>query len=106
MLLITFTPIYDEGGVTSVLSIARDITEERLASERAAQADKLRALGQLASGVAHNFNNILAAILGHAQLIKRDCKEEKILQQVDIIEKAALDGAQTVRRIRASGYSK
>ncbi len=103
LLLITFTPIYDEGGVTSVLSIARDITEERLASERAAQADKLRALGQLASGVAHNFNNILAAILGHAQLIKRDCKEERILQQVDIIEKAALDGAQTVKRIQGFG---
>jgi hypothetical protein len=50
VLLITYTPIYDEGRVTSVLSIARDITEERLArGERAAQADKLRALGQLAS---------------------------------------------------------
>jgi PAS domain S-box-containing protein len=103
LLLITFTPIYDEGGVTSVLSIARDITEERLASERAAQADKLRALGQLASGVAHNFNNILAAILGHAQLIKRDCNEEGTIQRVDIIEKAALDGAQTVKRIQGFG---
>lgn len=103
LLLITFTPIYDEGGVTSVLSIARDVTEERLASERAAQADKLRALGQLASGVAHNFNNILAAILGHAQLIKRDCKEEGTIQRVEIIEKAALDGAQTVKRIQGFG---
>lgn len=103
LLLITFTPIYDEEGVTSVLSIAHDITEERLASERAAQAEKLRALGQLASGVAHNFNNILAAILGHAQLIKRDCKEDRMLQRIDIIEKAALDGAQTVKRIQGFG---
>ncbi|HKP88259.1 MAG TPA: ATP-binding protein, partial [Blastocatellia bacterium] len=103
VLLMTFTPIYDEGRVTSVLSITRDITEERLASERAAQAEKLRALGQLASGVAHNFNNILAAILGHAQLIKRDCKEDRMLRRVDIIEKAALDGAQTVKRIQGFG---
>jgi PAS domain S-box-containing protein len=103
LLLITYTPIYDEGGVTSVLTIARDITEERLASERAAQADKLRALGQLASGVAHNFNNILAAVLGHAQLIKRDCKDERTIQRMDIIEKAALDGAQTVKRIQGFG---
>jgi PAS domain S-box-containing protein len=103
LLLITYTPIYDEGGVTSVLAIARDITEERLASERAAQADKLRALGQLASGVAHNFNNVLAAILGHAQLIKRDCKDERITHRMDIIEKAALDGAQTVKRIQGFG---
>lgn len=103
LLLITYTPIYDEGGVTSVLTIARDITEERLASERAAQAAKLRALGQLASGVAHNFNNILAAVLGHAQLIKRDCKDERTIQRMDIIERAALDGAQTVKRIQGFG---
>jgi PAS domain S-box-containing protein len=103
LLLITHSPIYDEDRVTSVLSITRDITEERLARERAAQADKLRALGQLASGVAHNFNNILAAILGHAQLIKRDSRDESLVQRIDIIEHAALDGAQTVRRIQAFG---
>jgi PAS domain S-box-containing protein len=103
LLLITHSPIYDEGRVTSVLSITRDITEERLTRERAAQADKLRALGQLASGVAHNFNNVLAAILGHAQLIKRDARDESLVQRMDIIEHAALDGAQTVRRIQAFG---
>ncbi|HEU4389595.1 MAG TPA: GAF domain-containing protein [Blastocatellia bacterium] len=100
LLLVTYTPIYDEEKVSSVLSIARDITDERLAAERAAQADKLRALGQLASGVAHNFNNVLAAILGHAQLIKRDLKDSPSAQRVDIIERAALDGAQTVKRIQ------
>jgi PAS domain S-box-containing protein len=100
LFLVTCSPIYEKGRVTSVLSIARDITEERLAAERAAQADKLRALGQLASGVAHNFNNVLAAILGHAQLIKRDSKDDAILSRVDIIEQAALDGAQTVKRIQ------
>jgi PAS domain S-box-containing protein len=103
LLFLTHTPIYDEGRVTSILSIARDITEERVASERAAQADKLRALGQLASGVAHNFNNILAAILGHAQLIKREYPGEGLGQRIDIIERAALDGAQTVKRIQAFG---
>jgi PAS domain S-box-containing protein len=103
LLLVTYTPIYDEGRITSVLSIARDVTEERLASERAAQADKLRALGQLASGVAHNFNNILAAILGHTQLMKRDCPNEHSLERLDIIERAAMDGAETVKRIQGFG---
>jgi PAS domain S-box-containing protein len=103
LLMITYTPIYDEGGVTSVLTVARDITDQRIASERAARADKLRALGQLASGVAHNFNNILAAILGHAQLMKRDCGDDSLLQRMDIIERAALDGAQTVKRIQGFG---
>ncbi len=103
LLLVTYTPIYDEGRITSVLSIARDVTEERLASERAAQADKLRALGQLASGVAHNFNNILAAILGHTQLMKRDCRDDHSLERLDIIERAAIDGAETVKRIQGFG---
>lgn len=103
LLVLTHTPIYDQDRVTSILSIARDITEERVASERAAQADKLRALGQLASGVAHNFNNILAAILGHAQLIKREFPTEGLAYRIDIIERAALDGAQTVKRIQAFG---
>jgi PAS domain S-box-containing protein len=103
LLLVTYTPIYDGGRVTSVLSIARDITEERLASERAAQADKLRALGQLASGVAHNFNNILAAILGHAQLVRRICNDPRAIERLDIIERAAIDGAQTVKRIQGFG---
>ena len=100
LLLVTYTPIYDKGRVSSVLCIARDITQDRIAAERAAQADKLRALGQLASGVAHNFNNVLAAILGHAQLIRRENTEERMLRRLDVIEQAALDGAQTVKRIQ------
>ncbi len=103
LLFMTYTPIYDADRVTSVLCITRDITEEKLASERAAQADKLRALGQLASGVAHNFNNILAAIIGHAQLMRRDCTDDRLFERLDIIERAAMDGAQTVKRIQGFG---
>jgi two-component system, cell cycle sensor histidine kinase and response regulator CckA len=103
LLLITFTPIFDEGQVTSLLLIARDITEEKLASDRAQQAEKMRALGQITAGVAHNFNNILAAILGHAQLLKRNVTEERLASQASIIERAALDGAEMVKRIQSFG---
>src|SRR4029079_16102080 len=47
------SPLVVEGRTTGVLGIARDITEQKEERERAARADKLRALGQLASGVAH-----------------------------------------------------
>src|SRR5262249_57558441 len=80
--------------------IAGDIREKGRGAERTAKEEKLRALGQLASGVAHNFNNILAAILGHAQLIRRDTKDERLNRRLDVIERAALDGAQTVKRIQ------
>jgi PAS domain S-box-containing protein len=94
------SPLVIEGKTTGVLGIARDITEQKEERERAARADKLRALGQLASGVAHDFNNSLAAILGRAQLMRRQTKEEGMLRNLEIIQTAAEDAAATVRRIQ------
>ncbi len=94
------SPLVVEGKTTGVLGIARDITEQKEERERAARADKLRALGQLASGVAHDFNNSLAAILGRAQLLHRQTKDEGMLRNLEIIQTAAEDAAATVRRIQ------
>ncbi|HEX8722134.1 MAG TPA: PAS domain-containing protein [Pyrinomonadaceae bacterium] len=97
------TPLVIDGRTTGVLSITRDVTEQRLERERAAQADKLRALGQLASGVAHDFNNALAAILGRAQLLRHTvgADDDRLTRGLDIILTAAEDAAATVRRIRS-----
>ena len=94
------SPLVVEGRTTGVLGIARDITEQKEERERAARADKLRALGQLASGVAHDFNNSLAAILGRAQLLRRQIDEPALVRNLDIIQTAAEDAAATVRRIQ------
>ena len=94
------SPIVVEGRTTGVLGIARDITEQKEERERAARADKLRALGQLASGVAHDFNNSLAAILGRAQLLRRQVDDPALVRNLDIIQTAAEDAAATVRRIQ------
>jgi CheY-like chemotaxis protein len=55
--------------------------------------------GQLAGGVAHDFNNLLAAILGRAELLQRRTADPLVLQGLKVIQGAALDGAETVRRI-------
>ncbi|MEO7971415.1 MAG: PAS domain S-box protein, partial [bacterium] len=94
------SPLIVEGRTTGVLGIARDITEQKDERERAARADKLRALGQLASGVAHDFNNSLAAILGRAQLLRRQTQDEALVRNLEIIQTAAEDAAATVRRIQ------
>ena len=94
------SPLVVEGRTTGVLGIARDITEQKEERERAARADKLRALGQLASGVAHDFNNSLAAILGRAQLLRRQIHDEALVRNLEIIQTAAEDAAATVRRIQ------
>ena len=98
--LVNTAPIIVDGEVTGVLGIAHDITEQKQERERAARADKLRALGQLASGVAHDFNNSLAAILGRAQLVLRRSHDEELIRSLGVIVTAAEDAAATVRRIQ------
>jgi PAS domain S-box-containing protein len=93
-------PLVVDGRTTGALCIWRDVTEQKQQRQRAAQADKLRALGQLASGVAHDFNNALAAILGRAQLMRRDVQSESVTRNLEIIQTAAEDAAATVRRIQ------
>lgn len=98
--LINSTPLRLDEKVTGSLCFAHDVTEQKQQTERLMQAEKLRALGQLASGVAHDFNNALAAIMGRAQLMRRRISDPKLLQSLDVIQKAAEDAAATARRIQ------
>jgi PAS domain S-box-containing protein len=93
------------------IAIVRDITERKKMQQQMLQSEKLRSLGELAGGVAHDFNNVLAAILGRVQLLKTqfkppDGQEEKrtsvrdMTKCLDIIERASLDGAEIVRRVQ------
>lgn len=83
-----------------VEELSHYIAEQERIREQFSQMEKLSALGELASGVAHDFNNTLAGILGRAQLILRTNDPEKITQGLNIIIKTAEDGAKTVKRIQ------
>ena len=77
-------------------------TEEELkmAQDYMIQSERLRALGEMASGVAHDFNNVLAVVLGRAQLALEDVEDSKLEKDLQIIEQTALDAASTVRRLQ------
>ena len=83
-----------------VKELSHYITEQERIREQFSQMEKLSALGELASGVAHDFNNTLSGILGRAQLPQRTDDPEKMRRGLEIIIKTAEDGAKTVKRIQ------
>jgi PAS domain S-box-containing protein len=88
----------------------KDVTDKKRLEERLIQFEKLRALGEMAAGVAHDLNNVLGAILGRAQMIqlglmrKKDDSsgifDETLHKELGIIEQAAKDGAHTIKKIQ------
>jgi signal transduction histidine kinase len=86
------------------------LVELRETQAQLVQSAKLNALGEMAGGVAHDFNNLLSAVLGRTQLLLQTVQEPEVRRQLRVIEQAALDGAETVRRVqeftrvRSDGY--
>jgi PAS domain S-box-containing protein len=100
-LTITCTPLQWGGrGEAGLLMVARDVTEQRRWEEQMARSEKLSALGQLAMGMAHDFTNLLQAILGHTQLIATEPSPERLARGLQVIEQAVRDGVETVGRIK------
>ena len=77
----------------------------RAAQDKLVESEKLNAIGLIAHGVAHDFNNVLGSILGRAQLLRAQLHDPALIKHAEIIEKAAADGAETVRRIQEIGRS-
>jgi PAS domain S-box-containing protein len=99
---LTLSPLRGPGDEIAGLSaIIKDVTEEKRLRERLLQSEKLSALGEMAAGIAHNFNNVLTTILGQTQLLARNPADaEAVQKRSSIIDKAAKDGAMMVQRIR------
>ncbi len=73
---------------------------DRKGWEQHVHSEKLAALGTLAAGVAHNINNVLAAIVARTDLLLRQAQEADLKRWLNSIQQSALDGASTVRRLQ------
>ena len=97
----TITPVRGaDGQIAHFVSIRQDITERRLLEDQLRQTQKMEAIGQLASGVAHDFNNILAIIQLQAGLLKAE--QSLSPEQLDFageIEKSAQRAADLTRQL-------
>jgi PAS domain S-box-containing protein len=101
----------NENNFTGSVASIRDITERKEMEAEILQSKKLQSLGELAGGVAHNFNNILAVIIGRANLLQMNIDtppgmEERrksalaLKKGLAAIEKASQEGADVVRKIQ------
>lgn len=92
------------GTARHLRGLITNVTGERDQAERAARGEKLRALGQMSSGVAHDLNQSLALIAGYGELLQRMVDEspvqtERLREMLDVVVRAASDGGETVRRM-------
>jgi len=99
---IASSPIRDDHGeVVGIAAAIRDMTEHSRLEEQLRQSQKLEAIGTLASGVAHDFNNILTVIRGYAMLLSNATKDESTLDALHQIEVASAHAAALTQQLLA-----
>jgi signal transduction histidine kinase len=76
------------------------LTDLRQAQDGLIRTEKLRGLGQMAAGIAHDLNNTLATILGQVELLRLQARPPEIDEGLQTLQTAATDGAVVVRRLQ------
>jgi len=93
---ITFQPLWRNGKQDGVLGRVSDVTEQAALERQLIKSERMAAVGELAAGVAHNFNNILAGIGGDAQLLRMIAEEdhlgEQVINSADMIYRETMRG--------------
>ena len=101
-LSLSLQPLYNGKAkkLRGVQGIIRDVTSQREIYQKMSQSEKLRALGEMAGGVAHDFNNILGVMIPRLEMITTRLSDEKNLRDITTVTRAARDGEKIVKRIR------
>lgn len=101
----TISPVRDDAGrIVNYVGIKRDVTKEISLQTQLLQAQKMEAVGTLAGGVAHDFNNILQVALGFSELMLNDERLPAIMRaDIQKIYESARRGADLVKRLLTFG---
>ena len=94
--------VYEDGVIVRYEGTNSDITQRRLLQDQLAQSQKMEAVGRLAGGVAHDFNNAIGVIVGYSALLKeRLARDDKGLHFTEQISKAGHRAASLTRQLLA-----
>ncbi|MEH1961568.1 MAG: ATP-binding protein [Nostoc sp.] len=83
----------------SILIVDTDITQKKQIEKKILRAQRLESIGTLASGIAHDLNNVLSPILMSVHLLKAKTYDQQINQMLSIIESNAKRGADLVKQV-------
>ncbi|MBI5328525.1 MAG: PAS domain-containing protein [Deltaproteobacteria bacterium] len=95
----TFPVLNERKEVVGTVHVAKDITQEKRFQEKLIQSEKMAAMGQMASGIAHEINNPLNSILGYATYLLEETQDNaQGREELDRIVRAAKRCKETVKR--------
>ncbi|PYI91604.1 MAG: hybrid sensor histidine kinase/response regulator [Verrucomicrobia bacterium] len=89
----------DDGSPRSVLIVNTDITEHKKLETQLLRAQRLESIGTLASGVAHDLNNVLSPILMGSEILRRTIDDEEAGSILSLIDKSARRGSAIVKQV-------
>lgn len=90
-----------DGGPASHLCLIKDISQRMIAEDRLAQAAKMEAIGELASGLAHDFNNVLGIIAGSLDTLAERLQDPDDRELVELALMATERGSEVTRSMQA-----
>jgi PAS domain S-box-containing protein len=93
-------PIFENGVLSGIQGVARDLTERNRIKERLDLSNRMEAIGRLAGGIAHDFGNVLTIITGYCTLLRKSIKPDDPLQaEVEGIQKATQRAVSMIRHL-------
>jgi len=98
---LSLSPVKDaDGRVTHWVGVQTDVTERRQLEAQLLQSQKMEAVGRLAGGVAHDFNNVLSVILSYAEIVSGELNpDEPLRADIEEIRKAAMRAADLTKQL-------